>query len=122
MAGDKLIHIAFPRKLVRDRIPEDIERVKGYCIVKQLEGKEYRKALAIKLVEEALEAGRAKTKQECVSELADLLSVFEAYRIACGIPEQEITMARQLKDAKMGVFAKGYKLMFVFKNFLTRRR
>ena len=116
------LYISFPWKLVRDNVPLDIERLGGYCIVKQLSGAAYRKALAAKLVEEAMECAKARTRAECATELADLYSAAEAYRVACGLPEQEVDMARRVKDAKMGQFSKGFKLMFVFKSFLTRRK
>lgn len=117
------ITISTPRKLVRDNIPNAIQNTGGYCIVRQLEGKAFRKALAKKLVEEAREVAACKTSVEAAVEIADLQSVLEAYRIAMRVPIQDIAAARELKDLKTGLFSKGYKLLFLFRPFklaLTR--
>ncbi|VVB51691.1 Uncharacterised protein [uncultured archaeon] len=106
--------VALPLKLVRDNVLKQIEERGARTWTKQLEGQAYRKALADKLIEEAEEIGAAEDRYALTDELADLWEVMDAYRVANGIPKQEIEAARMRKFAVAGGFAKGYFLYAVY--------
>lgn len=104
--------ITFPFKLVRDNVPAIVQEKGGWCITKQLQGEEYRRALGDKVREEAIELCAAKTTKDKIVELADLLEVIEAYRFAHGIGTMDITHARGKRGITRGLFGKGIKLYF----------
>lgn len=62
-------------KLVRDKIPEIIERNGETSITRVLGDDEYRSELYKKLFEEANEVVNAKNKEDVAEELADILEV-----------------------------------------------
>ena len=99
-------------KLVRDKIPAIIREKGKECSCRvAIPGSEgYRTALRMKLLEEAQEF----VEDPCVEELADLLEVVEAIKLAEKISDEEITDARQKKNAARGAFAKGIILEKVF--------
>lgn len=103
----------FPLKLVRDLIPAQIQEQGGYVITKQLEGEAYRKAIADKIVEEALELRKASTQQERYNEMADLLEIVEAYRNAFSLNSIDLKEVRMRRAVVRGLFQRGYKLLFV---------
>lgn len=108
-------------KLVRDSVPDQIQRRGAKMVLTQLEGDKFRKAIASKLVEEAREVGQAADRYSLIDEFADLLEVFDAYRIANGIPQQDINAARVRKYALAGGFTKGYFLKVVYGGKAGRR-
>lgn len=65
-------------KLVRDKIPEKIEKNGEYALTRTLSDVEFNKALNDKLMEEACEVIKAKTNDEIKEELADLYEVMLA--------------------------------------------
>lgn len=103
-----------PFKLVRDNIPAQIQELGGFVITKQLEGAAYRKAIADKIVEEALELGAAKNEQERYNEIADLLEIIETYRQLWNLKDVDIKSVRMRRGVVRGLFSRGYKLLFAF--------
>jgi predicted house-cleaning noncanonical NTP pyrophosphatase (MazG superfamily) len=93
------------KKLVRDRIPEIIERSGKRPVVRVLGEEEYRQALRAKLVEEANEAAAAE-EDALLSELADLAEVLDAALGAFGITPIELLARRSQRNAERGAFAK----------------
>ena len=65
------------QKLVRDKIPEIIEKEHWYVDFYVADDKEYRKFLFEKLLEESDEVYDTQTKQELIEEIADLFEVVE---------------------------------------------
>ncbi len=89
-------------KLVRDRIPELIEREGGACTMEILGEAEYLQMLHAKLreeLEEYLQSGEAE-------ELADLLEVMMATADARGISWKTVEATREKKKAARGGFEK----------------
>src|SRR5580700_8969892 len=80
-------------KLVRDRIPEIIERTGKSATWRELSADEYRLALRAKVLEEA-------------KELVDLEEVIEAILGAYNLTRDELEAARQRKNDERGAFAK----------------
>ena len=88
-------------KLVRDRIPEIIEKSGKFCVTRILENDEYIKMLDTKLDEELNEYH----KDQNIEELADLLEVIRACAMARGYSLQELETVRGQKAEERGAFS-----------------
>ena len=89
-------------KLVRDKIPEIIEKDGKTCTCSILSDEEYLKKLDEKLGEELAEYQESKSMEE----LADLLEVMRAVAVARGSSIEEVEKIRQEKARKRGGFEK----------------
>lgn len=88
-------------KLVRDKIPQEINNVKGRkASYKVLNQAEYIQELDKKLFEEAHEF----VEEHSIEELADLMEVVLAIMEARNISIEEVEKARILKQDKKGGF------------------
>ncbi len=88
-------------KLVRDRIPENINSMEGRkCNFKILNNDEYLKELDKKLFEEAHEF----IEEHSIKELADLMEVIFAIMKDRNISIEDIENARKIKNNKKGSF------------------
>ncbi len=92
-------------KLVRDRIPEIIERAGKTATWRELRDAEFRVALKAKAVEEAQELFDA-TDDTLLSELADLEEVVETILTAYGYSRDELEAVRETKNEDRGAFAR----------------
>lgn len=89
-------------KLVRDRIPERIEKSGNHAEVTVLDEKTYREALDNKL-QEKLDEYRT---QHSLEALADLLEIMGAVVTAQGFTWNDLRQVRQKKQAEYGGFNK----------------
>lgn len=89
-------------KLVRDRIPEIIERDNKHCECSTLSDVDYLTMLDTKLNEELAEYQESKSMEE----LADLLEVMSAVAQARGSSMEEIEAIREKKASERGGFSK----------------
>ena len=96
-------------KLVRDRIPEIIERSGRTCTVAALNETDYLNMLDAKLNEELAEYQESKSMEE----LADLLEVIRAVAAARGSSIDEVEQIRKEKAAERGSFEKRLLLVEV---------
>ena len=87
-------------KLVRDRIPEIIEKSGKSCVTRTLEDDEYIKMLDTKLDEELTEYHQDQN----IEELADLLEVIRACAMARGYSVEELENIRHQKAEECGAF------------------
>lgn len=87
-------------KLVRDRIPEIIEKSGNRCVTEILTDEEYIEMLDKKLDEELAEYHKDKN----IEELADLLEVIYACAQARGFSLEELENVRAAKADKRGAF------------------
>lgn len=87
-------------KLVRDKIPEIIEKSGKTCKTRVLTWEEYLAALDEKLFEELAEYRESKALEE----LADLLEVMEATVKARGYTWQQLLELKEAKKAARGGF------------------
>ncbi len=88
-------------KLVRDKIPENINSIKGKkCNYKILNDKEYLQELDKKIFEEAHEF----IEEHSTQELADLMEVIFAIMKARNISMEDVENARKIKNSKKGDF------------------
>ena len=99
-------------KLVRDRIPEIIERNGGKAEVRILSDEEYRLCLEQKLDEEVGEYHRDKNAEE----LADILEVVYALAASIGCSKEELLEIYQKKHDARGGFNKKLLLLEVLGN------
>lgn len=88
-------------KLVRDRIPEVIERNGETPVIHTADDEEYERRLREKLVEEAREFADSGD----LTELADVLEVVHAIREHEGVDEQRLDEIRTEKADERGRFA-----------------
>lgn len=88
------------KKLVRDKIPEKIQKSGGSPITRILDDKEYLKELVRKLKEETSEF----EEDYSVEELADIQEVLFAIREALGIRAVELEDIRRMKAQTNGRF------------------
>ncbi|MBS0015617.1 MAG: nucleoside triphosphate pyrophosphohydrolase [Arthrospira sp. SH-MAG29] len=98
-------------KLVRDRIPEIIEKSGGKPEIKVLSEAEYRIALRNKLREEAEEVNQSDAAN-LVEELADILEVVEALMKSYNISEEQIQLKVDEKRAQRGGFEQKIMLLW----------
>jgi predicted house-cleaning noncanonical NTP pyrophosphatase (MazG superfamily) len=90
-------------KLVRDRIPEIIERAGKTATWRELGDGEFRLALKAKALEEAQELFDADD-DALLSELADLDEVVAAILTTYGYSREELEMVRAKKNEDRGAF------------------
>ena len=91
-------------KLIRDRIPEIMDRDGVRYEVDVLEGGAYREALVAKVVEEVEELRAAGTREGVVKELADVLEVLEAVMRVDGIDVGEVRAVQAARREARGGF------------------
>jgi len=94
-------------KLVRDKIPEILEREgKKYRVVRYLSGPDLVNALIEKLYEEIEEFKKTKSLEE----LADILEVVDGLAHALGSNFQEVLKLKHRKQEERGGFYRGIVL------------
>ena len=96
-------------KLVRDRIPEIIEKTGKRCVCSILSDDDYLTMLDAKLNEELAEYQESKSMEE----LADLLEVIRAVAAARGSSIEEVESIRRAKAAARGGFEQKIQLVEV---------
>ena len=88
-------------KLVRDKIPEDIDSEQGRkCKYRILDDKEYLKELNRKILEEANEF----IEENSIEELGDLMEVINAIMILKGYNMKEVEKVMKTKEERKGAF------------------
>jgi len=99
-------------KLIRDKIPEIIQETGKNYQVTQYDEKAYKKALLEKLVEEANEVRNAPDER-LVTELADLLEVFETILRVFNLSEEKIVLMKEERFEIRGGFNNKLRLLWV---------
>ena len=99
-------------KLIRDKIPEIIEKSGKKCIVEVMDNDTYIRYLDQKLNEELAEYQADKSLEE----LADLLEVMYAVAEARGYSVQQLEKVRMEKAEKRGGFSKRLRLKGVIED------
>lgn len=91
-------------KLVRDRIPEIIEKARKAFTTRILNDKEYEIELKKKMYEELNEYEEANNDDDALEELADLLELINAATILHGSNLEQLEEIRKKKAEKRGGF------------------
>ena len=103
-------------KLVRDKIPEVIEKDGDECKYEQLDEEEYRSMLREKFIEEAKELIAAEGEDEIINELSDFLELIEAVQDLEQISSDDVINKKAQKREERGGFTKRIKLISVKEN------
>src|SRR5436190_1344884 len=97
-------------KLVRDRIPEIIQREGRTCDTDTLSDEAFDQALREKLIEEAQEVLEA-TPDKLITELADLYEVINTLLTLHNIDEDDVIAEQRHRHAERGGFEKRLRLL-----------
>lgn len=93
-------------KLIRDRIPEKMDKANAEYEIKELDDTEFEKELLKKVEEEASALPECRTKDELITELADVINVIDEIKILKNIDDDEIKKAQAKNLEKKGGFKK----------------
>ena len=105
-------------KLVRDKIPEEINKIEGRKTnYKILDEEEYQKELDKKLFEEAHEF----VEEHSIEELADLMEVINAEIKVRNINYEDIEEVRKTKAEKKGKFENKIYLNYVEQDYIDKK-
>ncbi len=99
-------------KLIRDNIKDKIESSGDSCEIKILKDSDFREALLGKLVEEARELKETKTREDFLSEYADLIVVLDELTNLDDFSEADIRLAIEESLKKKGRFKKRHFLLW----------
>jgi predicted house-cleaning noncanonical NTP pyrophosphatase (MazG superfamily) len=91
-------------KLWRDKAVDRLEQTGSKIHWGRLDADKFEKQLKIKLMEEAEEVCRAKTKESVLEELADILEVVTSFCELHEVTLQDITDLQQKKHQERGGF------------------
>lgn len=101
-------------KLIRDRIPEIIEKDGKKAKTRILNDEEYHEELLKKIVEEAKEVLNAKReRKELTKELSDILEILDCLIKVFNLDREEIEKVRQERKESRGGFDKKLFLEYV---------
>jgi predicted house-cleaning noncanonical NTP pyrophosphatase (MazG superfamily) len=101
-------------KLIRDKIPQIIDNSGSDFAIALYSESEYILALKQKLIEEAQEIAIAQD-DELISELADLLEVFDSLLEVKGISREAVVREQELRREERGGFRDRIKLLWTEK-------
>jgi predicted house-cleaning noncanonical NTP pyrophosphatase (MazG superfamily) len=99
-------------KLVRDKIPEIIEKSGGTAKFKKLTAKQFEKELLKKVGEESGALPGVKSKKELIDELADVTVVINEIKKLKKITEKDVKTAMQANIKRKGRFMKKLYLVW----------
>ncbi len=103
-------------KLVRDLIPEVIQKAGKKCTTRVLAPEEHLGEIKLKMQEEALEFKEATEQKDAIEELADVLELVHAALDVYNVSYQELERVRLAKKEKRGGFSDGIYLVEVEDN------
>lgn len=104
------------QKLVRDRVPELIEKSNKTCVVRILDDTEYVECLKAKLFEETKEYLESENNQEATEELADLIEVIYALANTHDVSSERLEQIRLNKLKPRGAFENKVYLEYTEEN------
>ena len=100
-------------KLIRDKIPEIIRKNNAVPKISELNDEQFKIALKEKLAEEAKELLEAKTQEEILNELSDVLQLIESIAINNNLSVSDIEKQKEKKKQERGAFEKKLYLEYV---------
>ena len=100
-------------KLIRDKIPEIIKKDNAVPKISELNDKEFKIALKEKLVEEAKELLEAKTDEEILNELSDVLQLIESIALNNNQSIAQVEKQKEKKKQERGGFDKKLFIEYV---------
>jgi len=93
-------------KLIRDKIPDKIKNKGSALEIRELSDEEFEKELIKKVEEEASGLQKAESREDFISEIADVMDILEAIKRLKNISDEEIKKAQQESLEKKGGFDK----------------
>ena len=103
--SEKTLTKIFYNKLVRDGIREKIEGKGESCEIREIDDdREFQQELLKKITEEANALSRARTREEFLSEYADLMVVLDALTELLELSEADIKLALEENVGKKGKY------------------
>ncbi len=105
--------IVIHQKLIRDRIPDIIEKSGKILEIMELDHDGFLIELKKKLVEESKEVVSSETKEEMINELADVCEIVEKLMDNYGISQKELIEKKEIKRQTNGGFDKQLFLISV---------
>lgn len=108
-------------KLVRDKVPYNIERGGEIVSKTRLPGEPFLRALREKLVEEALEALDANDQDSIIGELADVSEVIDGILSLLRVKKRDLWQRQTQKREKAGGFKDGVVLLRTSNPLLTKK-
>lgn len=100
-------------KLIRDKIPEIIKKNGASPKIFVLNDEQFKSALKEKLIEEAKELLEAKTNDEILNELSDVLQLLESIALNNDTTFLEVEKQKEKKKMERGGFDKKLFLEYV---------
>ena len=100
-------------KLIRDKIPEIIKKNGANPKISVLDDSKFKSALKEKLVEEAKELLEAKTDDEILNELSDVLQLLESIALNNDTTLAKVEKQKEKKKVERGGFDKKLFLEYV---------
>lgn len=100
-------------KLIRDKIPEIIKKDNAIPKISILDDEQFSSALKEKLIEEAKELQEAKTQEEILNELSDVLELVESIATNNKLTISEVEKQKLAKKEKRGGFENKLFLEYV---------
>lgn len=91
-------------KLVRDKIPEIIEKDGETPFIRILGDEEYKKELKKKIKEEAEELFLAENNEDLIKEIGDVLEILEYIEKSFGLDKEEILKVKEKRKQNRGGF------------------
>lgn len=107
-------------KLVRDKVPSNIERGGEVISKTQLTGEYLLRALREKLIEEGFEVLDAIDQESIVDELADVIEVVDGILSQLGVSQDELLKRKEQKNKRAGGFKDGIVLLETEKPLPTK--
>ena len=98
-------------KLVRDKVPANIERGGEIVSKTSLSGEYFLRALREKLIEEAFEVMDATDQDSILGELADLSEIIDEILSQLNLSQEELRQRQEEKRTKAGGFKEGLVLL-----------
>lgn len=102
-------------KLIRDRVPEIMKEHQKSITYKLVSGSTYDQALRKKLIEETAELRDAKTQQEIIDQISDVLELIQTFVAFHTLDINEIKSHQKRKKEERGGYEKGVLLTSVEK-------
>lgn len=100
-------------KLIRDKIPEIIEKSGAIPKIFELTDEQFKIALKEKLVEEARELLAAKTNEDLLNELSDASQLLESIALNNNLSLAQVEKRKEKKKEERGGFEKKLFLEYV---------
>jgi predicted house-cleaning noncanonical NTP pyrophosphatase (MazG superfamily) len=93
-------------KLIRDKIPEKIAKEGSACEVRELSDEEFEFELVKKVEEEARGMANSASREELMSELADVEAVLDEIKKLKNVTSEELETFKERNFEKKGGFDK----------------